>query len=86
MIFKQSAMVAILFFHNEAKIFYRHVFIAINILCKFGEDIFINDQDIKIYVKMRRTDAHKAFYNIPTMAFGHWQEVKMFILESLVIK
>ena len=28
-------------FQNEAKIF--HVFIAINIPCKFGEDIFINE-------------------------------------------
>ena len=25
-------------FENEAKILHRHVFIAINILCKFGED------------------------------------------------
>ena len=29
-------------FQNEAKILHRHIFIAINILCKFGEDIFIN--------------------------------------------
>ena len=38
MIFKQLAMAAILFFQNEAKIF-----IALNIPCKFGEDIFINE-------------------------------------------
>ena len=46
MIFEQSAMVAMFFgshLKNEYKIFYRHVFIAINILCKFGEDIFINE-------------------------------------------
>ena len=42
MIFKQLAMVAI-FFQNEAKILQRQVFIAINIPCKFGEDIFINE-------------------------------------------
>ena len=29
-------------FQNEAKILHRHVFIAINILRKFGEDIFLN--------------------------------------------
>ena len=32
-----------LVFQNEAKIFQRQVFIAINIPCKFGEDIFINE-------------------------------------------
>ena len=42
MIFKQSPMVAILFF-KMAKIVHRHGFIAINIPCKFGEDIFINE-------------------------------------------
>ena len=30
-------------FQNEAKIFHRQVFIAVNIPCKFGEDIFINE-------------------------------------------
>ena len=30
-------------FQNEAKILHRQVFIAINIPCKFGEDIFINE-------------------------------------------
>ena len=30
-------------FQNEAKIFQIHVFIAIKIPCKFGEDIFINE-------------------------------------------
>ena len=30
-------------FQNEAKIFQRQVFIAINIPCKFGENIFINE-------------------------------------------
>ena len=30
-------------FPNEAKILQREVFIAINIPCKFGENIFIND-------------------------------------------
>ena len=30
-------------FQNEAKILNRQVFIAINIPCKLGEDIFINE-------------------------------------------
>ena len=30
-------------FQNQAKILQRQVFIAINIACKFGEDIFINE-------------------------------------------
>ena len=30
-------------FQNEAKILQRPVFIAINIPCKFGQDIFINE-------------------------------------------
>ena len=30
-------------FLNEVKMLQRQVFIAINIPCKFGEDIFIND-------------------------------------------
>ena len=30
-------------FQNEAKRFHGHVFIAINIPCKFGEDVFINE-------------------------------------------
>ena len=30
-------------FQNEAKILHRQVFKAINIPCKFGEDIFINE-------------------------------------------
>ena len=30
-------------FQNEAKILQRQVFIAINIPCKFGENIFINE-------------------------------------------
>ena len=39
-------------FQNEAKILQRQVFIAINIPCKFVEDIFINESDIKVYAKM----------------------------------
>ena len=30
-------------FQNEAKILHRQAFIVINILCKFGEGIFINE-------------------------------------------
>ena len=44
MIFKQLAMAAILFFfQNEAKIFHRQLFMAITILCKSSEDIFVNE-------------------------------------------
>ena len=60
--------------------FCRQVFIAINIPCKFGEDIFINEWDIKVYAKMWRMDGwmhvRKAFYNLPTMAFGRRWEIK----------
>ena len=47
MFFKQSATAACLFFRMRSK-FCSHVFIAINIPCKFGEDIFINELDIKV--------------------------------------
>ena len=63
------------FFENEDKMFYRHVFIAIKILCKFGEDIFINESDIKFDVK-RDKRAHpcrhtrKEFHKVPTPVFG----------------
>ena len=30
-------------FQSEAKILHRHVFVAINIPCIFGEDIFVNE-------------------------------------------
>ena len=40
-------------FQNESTILHRRVFIAINIACKFREDICINEGDIKVYVKTR---------------------------------
>ena len=43
MIFKQLAMAAILFFKMRPEFLHKHVFIAINIPCLFGEDIFINE-------------------------------------------
>ena len=49
-------------FQSEAKILHRQVFIAINIPCKFGEDVFIN--------------VRKVFYNLPITAFGHRREIK----------
>ena len=53
------------------------MFIAINIPCKFGEDIFINSQEVKVYVKKRqldgRTHAQKAVYNL---AFGRRHDIK----------
>ena len=30
-------------FQNEAKLFHRQVFIAVNIPCKFGKDMFLNE-------------------------------------------
>ena len=36
-------------FLSEAKILHRQV---VNIPCKIGEDIFLNERDIKVYVKM----------------------------------
>ena len=53
MIFKQLAMAAILFFSKRGQNLHRQVFfIAINIPCKFSEDIFINEGDVKVYVKV----------------------------------
>ena len=43
-------------FQNEAKMLQRQVFIAINIPCKCGGDIFINEWDIKVYAKTWQTD------------------------------
>ena len=43
MIFKQLAMMAILFFKKRPKFCTDNIFIAINIPCEFGEDIFINE-------------------------------------------
>ena len=43
-------------FPNEAKTLQRQVFIAINIPCKFGENIFINKWDIMVYAKTWQTD------------------------------
>ena len=43
MIFKQLAMAEIFFFKMRPKILHRQVCIAINIPCKFGEDILINE-------------------------------------------
>ena len=39
-------------FSNRDQNFYRHVFIAINSYCKFGENMFINERDIKVCVKI----------------------------------
>ena len=51
-------------FQSEAQILHRQAFIAINIPCKFGEDIFLNERDIKVYVKRdERTHVRKAFHN-----------------------
>ena len=49
--FQKISMVALLFFKMKPNSFYKHVFITINIPCKFGEGVFINDQEIKVYVK-----------------------------------
>ena len=80
--FQRNSYGGLFVFQNEAKILHRQVFIAINIPGKFGEDIFINEWDIKVYVKTwgtdRRTYVRKAFYNLPTTAFGHRQEIIMY--------
>ena len=44
-------MAAMLFFKMSIIIFHKHVFTAINILCKFDEDIFITERDIKLDFK-----------------------------------
>ena len=70
-------------FQNEAKILQRQVFIAINIPCKFSEDI-LNEKmnEILKFMQKRdeRTDARthvwKAFYNLLTTAFSRRWEIK----------
>ena len=65
-------------FQNEAKIFQRQVFIAINIPCKFGEEMkeIIMNEILRFMQKRdARTDVRKAFYNLPTTAFGLRQEI-----------
>ena len=58
-------------FQNEAKILRRHVFIAINIPFKFGEDIFINERDVKVYEQTHGwMHTRKTFYNLPTTSFA----------------
>ena len=46
-------------FQNEAKVLERQVFVAINIPCKFDEDIFINEWDVKVYVNLMHRLIHK---------------------------
>ena len=82
MIFDQLSMVVILFFKMRAK-FCRHVCLATNIPCNFGQDIFINEYEILRLMKKHdewahgRTHVQKAFYNLPTMAFGCSREMNM---------
>ena len=40
-----------LVFQNEAKSYERHAFVDINLLCKFGEFMFINKGVMKSYIK-----------------------------------
>ena len=52
-------MVAILFFKVRPNFFTDMFFLAINILCQYGENIFINESDIKVRVKLdERTLTH----------------------------
>ena len=55
MVFKELGMAAMLFFKMSTIVFCRHVFTAVNILCKFSEDIFVTESDIKLDLKMRQT-------------------------------
>ena len=61
-------------FQNEAKNHESHAFVDINLLCKFGEFMFINKGGTKPFVKRderthRRTDRHRPFYNVPSRAY-----------------
>ena len=40
-----------LVFQNEAKSYERHAFVDINLLCKFGEFMFINKGVMKLFIK-----------------------------------
>ena len=54
--------------------FFSYAFIAINILCKVGEDYFITAR-FKGLCKMNDLLVRKIFHNLPTLAFS--QEKKM---------
>ena len=79
MIYMQAAMVGHVFF-NGYKIFYRHVFTAINILWEFREDIFIDECDWSLILKCDNTHMHtrthacmharKAFHDLQTLALA----------------
>ena len=63
-----------LVFQNEAKSYERHAFVDINLLCKFGEIMFINKGVMKLFIKRderthARTHGHRAFYNLPSRAY-----------------
>ena len=48
-----------LVFQNEAKSYERHAFVDINLLCKFGEFMFIKKGVMKLFIKRdERTHAH----------------------------
>ena len=94
MFFKQLAMAAILFFKRRWK-FFRLTFTAINIPCKFGEDIFANELDMKVYVKMWRMDAltdaltyGRRFIISRPQPSGHWREITVNVetIEDLLYK
>ena len=62
-----------LVFHIEAKIM-RHAFVDIDLLCNFGEFMFINKGGMEPFGKCDeqtyvQTYGHCAFYNLPSRAY-----------------
>ena len=68
----------------------RQVFVAINIPCKFDEDIFIIESDVKVYVKNLTngcTNRHMytETYNLWTTAFAfHGLSLQYEAIEPLI--
>ena len=55
---------------NGSGSYERHVFVDINLLCKFGEFMFIKEEVMKPFIKRdKRKDGHQAFYNLPSRAY-----------------
>ena len=76
-----------LVFQNEAKSQERHAFVDINLLCKFGEFMFINKGVMKPFIKRDeqtdgRTDGHQAFYNLPSRAYRPAGDNKVYLMTS----
>ena len=58
-----------LVFQNGAKSYERHAFIDINLLCKFGEFMFINKGVMKPFININSPNLHKRFMSTKASLF-----------------